>query len=168
MSRAVAALFLAILSVDAALAAPPSPPRPIAVLLDDASPATRARALAGIGALGGRVLHDFAEVLVVQLPKGSGLAAYRLAGVREVALNSVTVSPRRARPGPSYGVAAWNAIATGSSPSGRDGLDPGPLEDDALTPPAVTLEAVRAASRGGGATPARAKSATRQGAVPPS
>ena len=166
MSRIVAALFSAIVSVEVAVAAAsPAPPRPIAVFLDDESSATRAKAEAGIRALGGRVLHAFADVLVVALPEGSELQAFRLAGVREVALNGVTVSPRRARPGPSYGVAAWNAIATGSSPAGRGGVDPGPLANDALTPPPLSLEAVRAASRGGGATPVGPRGAYVQGAV---
>jgi len=165
MSRILAALFVVFLSVDAGAAAPPSSPRPLAVFLDDAAPATRAKALAGIHALGGRVLHAFSDVLVVALPDGNELAAYRLAGVREVALNGVMLSPRRPRPGPSYGVAAWNAIATGSRPADRGGIEPGPLEDDALTPPPVSLEAVRAARRVGGAAQGDAHGAEVQGAL---
>jgi hypothetical protein len=126
-------------------AAPPSPPRPIALFLDDASPATRAKVLAGIGALGGRVLHTFPETLFVALPEGQELGAYRLAGVREVALNGVTVSPARAKPGALFGLAAWNAIATGRKPAERYASTPGRLHDDALMPPPVSLESVRAA-----------------------
>jgi hypothetical protein len=148
MSRVVAASFLVLFHVNAAFAAaPPSPPRPIAVFLDDASPATRAKALAGIGALGGRVLHAFPETLVVALPEGGELSVYRLAGVREVALNGVTVSPSRGKPGSSFGIAAWNAIATGRTPADRHESTPGPLEDDALVPPTVSLESVRAAAK---------------------
>ena len=146
MSRVVAVLFLVFISVGAALAAPP-PPRPIAVFLDDVSPATRASATAGIVALGGRVLHAFEDLLIVELPAGSELRAYHLAGIREVALNGVAVSPRSRGPGPSFGLAAWNAIASGSNDADRGGAEPGAFGDDALTPPAVSLEAVRAASR---------------------
>jgi hypothetical protein len=147
MSRIVAALSLVVLSVGAAIAAPPSP-RPIAVFLDDASPRTHQSATAGIVALGGRVLHAFDDVLVVELPAGSELAAYRLAGIREVALNGVAISPRSRGPGPSFGRAAWNAIAIGSSPAGRVGGEPDPLEDDALTPPTLSLAAEPVGARG--------------------
>jgi hypothetical protein len=150
MSRLVAALCLALSIVTAAFAAAsPSPPKPIAVFLDDASPATRAKALAGIGALGGRVLHAFPETLVIALPEGSELSAYRLEGVREVALNGVTVSPARSKPGASFGLAAWNAIATGRKRAESYASTPGSLRNDALTPPTVSLESVRAARRVG-------------------
>ena len=149
MSRVVAALVLMVLSVHAAFAAAPgSSSRPIAVFLDDASQTTRSAATAGITALGGRVIHAFGDVLIVTLPAGNELAAYRLTGIREVALNGVTVSPRRPRPSPSFGIAAWNAIASGSSPADRGLGEPVPLEEDALAPPIVSLTAVRAVSRG--------------------
>src|SRR5258705_7113631 len=136
MSRVVAAWVLMILSVHAASAAAPSPSsRPIALFLDDTSPATRATAAAGITASGGRVIHAFGDLLIVTLPAGSELSAYHLSGIREVALNGVTLSSRRPRPGSSFGVAAWNAIAIGRNPVVRDLWEPPPLEDDALAPP---------------------------------
>lgn len=164
MSRVIAALGLALLTANVVFAAP-APSRPIALVLDDASPETHARALAGIGALGGRVLHAFNDVLVVELPEGRELAAYRLAGVREAAQNAVTASSRGLRSGPSYGIAAWNAIAAGSSPVDRGASFPGPLEDDALTPPAVSLEAVRAASRLGAVSRVGPRDVSVEGAV---
>jgi len=168
MSRIVAVVSLLIFWVGLGFAAPTPPPprsRPIAVFLDDASPATRARATSGIVALGGRVLHAFSDVLVVELPAGSELAAYRLAGIREVALNGAGISPRGRGPGPSFGRAAWNAISIGSIPADLDFGEAGPPEDDALTPPTVSLEAVRAASRAAAAPPGGARGALSESVV---
>jgi hypothetical protein len=145
MSRVAAVLSLLVLSVGAAFASPPS--RPVAVVLDDTSPATAAAAKAGIAALGGRVVHAFDDVLVALIPAGSEFRAYRLAGVREVVLNGATRTSRSRGTGPSFGLAAWNAIARGSNPADRGRPEPDPLGDDALMPPAVSLEAVREASR---------------------
>lgn len=146
MRRVAAGLSLLVLFVGAAFAAPP--PKPIAVVLDDTAPATAAAVKAGLVALGGRVVHAFDDLLVVYVPAGSELEVYRLAGVREVALNGVTRTSRSRGAGPTFGVAAWNAIARGSNEADRSSLgEPGPLEDDALMPPATSLEAVRAASR---------------------
>jgi len=151
MSRGFLASSLVVLCVGAVFGASAPPrsarPRPIALFLDDVSPATRKNAAAGIVALGGRVLHAFDDVLVVELPAGGELRASRLPGVLEVALNGVASAPRRRGQGPWFGRAAWNAIArdTGTADPGREA--PGPIEDDALTPPEVSLDAVRAASR---------------------
>jgi hypothetical protein len=146
MRRVAAVLPWLVLSVGAALAS--SSPKPIAVVLDDTAPATVATVKAGLAALGGRVVHAFDDLLIVVVPTGSELQAYRLAGVREVALNGVSRTSRSRGTGPSFGVAAWNAIARGSNEADRRSLgEPDPLADDALMPPAVSLEAVRAASR---------------------
>jgi len=150
MGRKLAVLSLVCLCAGAALGSAPPQARarqPIALFLDDASPATRLAATAGIVALGGRVLHAFDDVLVVSLPADSELRAYRLPGVREMALNGVAASPRRRGQGPTFGSAAWSAIARGANPADRGEEVPGPIEDDALTPPTVSLDAVRAASR---------------------
>ena len=151
MSRMLAALSGVVFCAGAALGASPQPPRerqPIALFLDDVSPATRLAATAGVVALGGRVVHAFDDVLVVLLPAESELRAYHLPGVREMALNGVAGSARRRGQGPSFGGAAWNAIARGAPAADRADEIPGPIEDDALTAPAVSLEAVRAAGRG--------------------
>jgi len=149
MSRLVAALSVVFLSLGAAAAAVSSPLlRPIAVVLDDAAPGTRAGVTTGIVALGGRVLHTFGDVLVVELPTGSELAAYRLAGIREVALNGLRASQGRRAGSSSFGLAAWNAISGGASHADRDAASPAPIQGDALRSPQVPLADVRAASRG--------------------
>jgi len=152
MSRLVfAAVCLAVSAVVVPLRASTVPLRPMAVVLDDASPATRQTAAAGIARLGGRVIHAFNDLLVVELPAGSELRAYRLRGVKDVILNAAPTAPRKGAPSP-FGLAAWNAIAAGTSDADRIGLDAEALHDDALVPPIVSIEAVRAASaarRGG-------------------
>ena len=167
MSRRLAVLSLLVFCAGAAFAAPQQPRerQPVALFLDDASPATRQNAAAGVLALGGRVVHAFDDVLVVSLPADAELRAYRLPGVREVALNGVAASPARLGSGPAFGRAAWNAIARGAnSADRRDGV-PGPMEDDALTPPEVSLDAVRAASRAVAAVQSGARSLSPMGAV---
>ena len=150
MSRSGAVWSLLILCAGSAFGAPPPQPRerpPIALVLDDASLATRQLASAGVVALGGRVVHAFDDVLVVLLPADGELRAYRLPGVRDVAQNGVAVSSGRRGQGGPHGRAAWNAITRGETPAdGGEGV-PEPVEDDALTSPAVSLDAVRAASR---------------------
>ena len=169
MSRSLAVLSLVVLCAGAAFGAQPWPqPRerqPIALFLDDASPATRLATSAGIVALGGRVLHAFDDVLVVSLPADSELRAYRLRGVREMALNGVAASPRRRGQGPSFGSAAWNAIAREARSADRGEGVPGPIEDDALAPPTVSLDAVHAASRAVAAVQGGARGASSVGAV---
>lgn len=162
MIRIRVVLSVALLTAGAVHAA--SPPPPIAILLDDGSPTMRQRASAGVVSLGGRVVHAFDDVLIVELPPGTEFSAYRLAGVREVALNGVTAHPRSRGVGPSFGVVAWNAIAHGSKEdaSGRGGM-PRALSDDALIPPAVSLEAVREA---GGAKRALAEAPATLSAAP--
>lgn len=145
MTRVTALALSVALCAGGALAAPA--PRPLAVILDDAQPATRSAAAQGIAALGGRVLHAFDDVLVVTLPPGSEFRAYHLPGVREIALNAILPSPRPKKAGTGYGIAAWNALASAAKDVERERGEPEALEDDALNPPAVTLEAVRSASR---------------------
>jgi hypothetical protein len=121
--------------------------RPVALVLDDALPATRAAASAGVAAMGGRTVHTFDGVLIVELPAGAELSALRLPGVREVALNGVASRPLP-RSVPGWGLAAWNAIAhraerEGDGPPGSEASE----DSDALVPPVVTLDAVRAASQ---------------------
>jgi hypothetical protein len=147
MSRLLAACILATVVFGAAAFAVPSPaPRPIALVLDDAAPATRAKVAAGVAALGGRVVHTFDDVLVVLLPGGNEFSAYRLPGVREVALNAVNPGSRRAA-ALSAGLAAWNGIAGEPKTMHRTGPVDEPMAHDALVPPPVSLDAVRAASR---------------------
>ncbi len=161
MSRIPVVLSFALLTIDAA---PAAPPRPVAVLLDDASSTTRDRASAGVLSLGGRVVHEFDDVLIVELPPGTEFSAYRLAGVREVALNGVTAGKGSRGVGPSLGVVAWNAIAAGASDeAGRRGELPASPSDDALIPPAVSLAAVREA---GGGKQALAEGAATVSAAP--
>ncbi len=126
--------------------------RPVAAFLDDGSRATQQAAAAGIGALGGRVLHAFGDVLIVELPAGKELAAYRVPGIREVALNAVPAGPRSGGTAASFGRAAWNAIASAPDRAAVADADPEPLDDDALTPPSVSLEAVRSVSKAFAAT----------------
>ncbi len=149
MSRIPAVLSLLVFCASAAFGASPQPRerQPAALFLDDASPATRLTATAGIVAVGGRVVHAFDDVLVVLLPADAELRALRLPGVREMALNAVAASPARQGQRQAFGRAAWNAIARGAHPADRGEGAPAPVEDDALTPPAVSLDAVRAASR---------------------
>jgi hypothetical protein len=141
---------LLVLCAGAAFGAPAAKPRerrPIALFLEDTSPATRQAAAAGVAALGGRVIHAFDDVLVVVLPAESELRAYRLTGVRELALNGAAPSIRPRGPRPLFGTDAWSAIARAATPSDRADGVPAPIGDDALTPPTMTLESVRAASR---------------------
>jgi hypothetical protein len=152
MCRGFLASTLVVLCAGAAFGAPASPRaargRPFAVFLaDDASPATRRSAAAGIVALGGRVFHAFDDVLVVELPPGGELRASRLPGVLELTPNGAATAPRRRGSGPWFGRAAWSAIARDPSTVDRGNDVPGPIEDDALTPREVSLDAVRAASR---------------------
>ena len=151
MLRKLAVFCLLVAWAGAAAGAPPAQ-RPaarrlLAFFLDEASPGARQQATAGIVALGGRVLHAFDDVLVVWLPAESELRAYRLPGIREVAGNGVAAPPRRKGLGASVGRASWNAIARGPSPADRGDDVPDPIEDDGLDPPAVSLDAVHAASR---------------------
>jgi hypothetical protein len=144
MSRFLARIAAVFLAAGAVLAAGP---RPVALLLDDGSAATRFAAAAGVASIGGRVLHAFDGILVVELPGGAELRALRLPGVREVALNGV---PARSGPRqvPAWGVAAWNAIAREhDGPRRPDTEAPAFRESDALIPPEVSLASVRAASR---------------------
>jgi hypothetical protein len=130
-----ACLLLALLAGDLRY-----PPAMIGVVLDDPSRRTRLAATHGIESLGGRVVHAFDDVLIAEVPRGSELSVYRVDGVREVALN--TLSGRR---GPrSPGIAAWNAIS-GIGDIRLDASGAEPLVHDALVPPA------RAAAEGGGA-----------------
>ena len=150
MSRRGVVLSLLILCAGPAICAPPpQPPErpPIALVLDDASVATRQRVSAAVVALGGRVVHTFDDVLVVVLPADGELLSSRLPGVREVAQNGVAVSPGRRGQGAPHGRAAWNAISRGETLADRRDVLPEAQEDDALTPPLVSLDAVRAASR---------------------
>jgi hypothetical protein len=151
MSRTFVASSFVVLCAGAVLGAPPGPQtsrqRPIAVVLDDAGAASRRSAAAGIVALGGRVLHAFDDLLVVEIPAGTELRVSQLPGIQELALGGITTSPRRGRRGPAFGQAAWNVLARGLRPVDRGEGVPTPMEDDALTPPEVSLEAVRAASR---------------------
>jgi hypothetical protein len=140
---------LVVLCAGAVLGASATPSkRPIALVLDESSASARSRAAAEITRLGGRVVHAFDDVLVVELPADGQLKATRLPGVREVALNALANSPRRRGQDPSFGQAAWNAIARESAAPDRGDEVPGPIEDDALTAPPVSLDAVRAARRG--------------------
>ena len=116
-------------------------------MLQDASPATRRIAGEGIRGLGGRVLHEFDDMLVVLLPPGSELSAYHLRGVRELDLNAGTTTGRRAAE-TSQSRAAWNAIAAGWTVEDRGSPPPADGSSDALMPPATTLAAVRAARLG--------------------
>jgi hypothetical protein len=152
MRRTVAASSLVVLCAGVAFGAP-TPPRasqrrPIALVLEEGSSASRRSAAAAIVALGGRVVHAFDDVLIVEPPADGRLATSRLPGVREVALSVLSASPRRRAQGPSFGHDAWNAIARETSSTDRGLGAPGPIQDDALTPPQVSLDAVRAASRG--------------------
>lgn len=135
----------------AALAAPCLAAGPVrrpsaALVLEDRTPATRREAIRGVAALGGRVLHTFDGVLVVDLPRGAERRAARISGVASVeGLPSGARLPRRAAP--VYGLAAWDAIARDAWPT-RVGAAPGaPLAGDALAPPAGDLDAVRKARR---------------------
>jgi len=130
-----------------ALAAKEEPPRPLAVVLDDDTPRTRTLARQGIASLGGEVLHAFDDLLVVTLPRGEEFRALRLPGIREVALNGLSLRAGPRGRGPSPGRAAWNAIveADGGRSSPRPAEEP--PHDDALTPPNTPLEDVRAISR---------------------
>jgi hypothetical protein len=134
---------LGFLCASAAAADGQPAPRPVALILDDAKPATVKAATAGVGALGGRVLHTLGDVLVVTLPPGREVLAFRAPGVRAVALNEVAISPKESATAASYGRSAWNAIAGGGPRNAdRPEIVPEPLIDDALTPPAVSLDAV--------------------------
>ena len=139
-------LFLAACLPLALTAAASEAPRTIAVLLDDDTAKTRALAAHGIASIGGQVVHTFDDLLVVTLPAGEELRALRLPGIREVALNELSLRPGPRGRGPSPARAAWNAIIEigDERRSPRPGEEP-PL-DDALTPPEVTLDAVRSAS----------------------
>lgn len=139
-------LFAAILAAGVSAGAVGAAERPpVALVLDDASAASREAASAGVVALGGRVVHAFDGVLVVELPDGAEFRALRLAGVREVALNAVSMRSGR-RSAVAWERAAWNAIARVHEVSGAgDRPLEAAWEADALVPPAVTLEAVRAA-----------------------
>lgn len=165
MSRVVAAVVVsAVVSLGASLAQTPPPPT-IAIVLDDASPATRTTAIAGINGLSGRVIHSFGDVLIVSLPAGNELRAYRLRGVREVILNAVPVSSRQTAAS-SFGIAAWNAIAQVPVDADRMGGLSGSMENDALVPPAISIEAVRAAARSGSRRGALSEAATATGGAP--
>jgi hypothetical protein len=144
MSRILARIAGVFLAAGTALA---FPPRPVALVLDDVTAATHAAAAGGVASLGGRVLHDFDGVLVVELPAGAEFRALRLPGVREVALNGVPLHAE-ARPVPGWGLAAWNAIShQQDKPHAAEAEVPVFDEPDALVPPEVSLDAVRAASR---------------------
>jgi hypothetical protein len=99
-----------------------------------------------VAELGGRVVHTFDDLLVVVLPGGNELSAYRLPGVREVAMNGVNPGSRRAA-AMSSGLAAWNAIAGEPKNARRTAPADDPLAEDALVARTVSLDAVRAASR---------------------
>jgi hypothetical protein len=149
MRKTLTVLSLLIVCAGAALGASPQPREraPVALLLDDASPATRLNATAGIVALGGRIVHAFDDVLVVVFPADAELRAYRVPGVREVAVGGPVASAPRFGQGPAFGRAAWSAIARGPLAIDRGDGAPDLLEDDALTPPYVSLDAVRAVGR---------------------
>ncbi len=148
MTRRAAILCWALFAAGFTRAASTPPePRPIAVMLEDASQATRRIAGEGIRGLGGRVLHEFDDMLVVLLPPGRELSAYHLRGVRELDLNAGTATGRRAAES-SPSRAAWNAIATGWNVEDRGSPPPAAELGDALMPPATTLQAVRAARLG--------------------
>ncbi|HEX4823094.1 MAG TPA: hypothetical protein VFV19_02160 [Candidatus Polarisedimenticolaceae bacterium] len=145
MSRSFARAAVVSLALLGGRASAESPPRPVvALILDDASPATRAAALSGIASLGGRTVHAFDGVLIVELPPGSEFRALKLAGVREVALKGAAARAGRGVPG--WGLAAWSAIAHLGDRT--DERPPAEIGDDALVPPATTLDAVRAARAG--------------------
>lgn len=152
--RATASCLLS-LAVSLAAWAEPAAPRPVALFLDDAQPATVKSASAGIAALGGRVVHTLHDVLVIELPAGQELAAYRVPGVRAVALNQVRITPRETASALSFGRTAWNAIVSGPRLADHPEVAAEPLIDDALTPPAVSLDALRL-SRAPGAAPSAA------------
>jgi hypothetical protein len=124
--------------------------RSVGLVLDNTTPATRVAATAGIVGLGGRVTHAFDGLLIAELQPGTEFRALRVPGIAELALNGI--APRMARSTtPAFALAAWNAIA-----GARDGLREPEIgndrpaemqEGDALVPPAVSLDAVRAASR---------------------
>jgi hypothetical protein len=144
MSRTLALVVAVFLAGGPSLAAGATQ---VALLLDDGQAATRSMASAGVVSLGGWVVHSFEGVLVVELPAGAEIRALRLPGVREVALNAVASRPAP-RSVPAWGLAAWNEITRlhdGSRPVDEEG--PAFVEPDALVPPAVSLDAVRAASR---------------------
>jgi len=148
MSRMISAVLWVVVSSGAVRAQlQPAPVRTMAIVLDDAQATTRQTATVGINGLGGRVLHTFDDLLVVELPAGSELRAYRLRGVREVILNAAPVSSPRKGVGASLGLAGWNGIARGAGDADRLGAFPQVLESDALTPPLVSIESVREASR---------------------
>jgi hypothetical protein len=97
--------------------------------------------------MGGRVTHAFDGLLVVELPAGKEFQALRVRGVRELALSRI--APRTGpRAAPAFAVSAWNEISKGP---GAVRLDDEPVpeafEADALVPPQVTIDAVRAAGR---------------------
>jgi hypothetical protein len=120
--------------------------RAVALVLTDGKPETRAAAIDGVSRLDGRVIHAWDDFLIVDLPAGSELLAFRLAGVREVELTAG--SDRLGRRGyRSPALAAWNAIASGPKASVRSSAALVPLSGDALWPPAGDLDAVRGASR---------------------
>ena len=143
IARAAASCLLGAVSTLAAWAAATPSLRPVALILDDAKPATVKSASAGIAALGGRVVHTLGDVLIGELPPGREIAVYRVPGVRAVALNEVSISQRESASTASYGRSAWNAILAGPRFADRPEVAADPLIDDALTPPAVSLEAVR-------------------------
>ena len=121
--------------------------RPVALVLDDATPATRRAATAGVSAIGGRVVHTFDGILVAELPAGSELHVLKLPGVREVALNAVAAHGPQGSAA-AWGLAAWNAIVDQTEHPGASSDDrPIDLQSDGLMPPTVTLDSVRAASR---------------------
>ena len=135
--------MLGILCTLAAWAEPRAALRPVALILDDASRATVESATRGIGALGGRVLHTLGDVLIIEIPAGAELQAYRVSGVREVALSPVPIPRRQGESAASFGRVAWNAMISAPSIADRSDVPAEPLVDDAFTPPMVSSDAVR-------------------------
>jgi len=147
MSRLIAIFVWVVVSAGAAFGqGQGTPARPIAIVLDDGLATTRHTVTSGIQALGGRVLHTFDDLLVVELPAGRELRAYRLRGVRTVIMNAQPASRGKGATS-SFGLAVWNGIAGGAGDADFLGTFPQLLQSDALTPPEVSIESVRAASR---------------------
>ena len=134
--------------------------RRIAVVLDDPSPETAAIASSGLASLGGRVTHAFEQLLVAEVPAGTELRAYRLPGIREVLLSSASGSSQRGSAS-AIEIAGWNGVARidSNGDSERVALETPQMSGDALTPPEVSIEAVRAARAAAAGFPGRRRPA---------
>jgi hypothetical protein len=159
MSRIVWVLATLVVCVAPASAPAATPLRRIAVVLEDRQPETAAIAASGLTALGGRVTHVFDQLLVAEVPAGSELRAYRLRGIRDVMLNAASGSSQRGSAS-AIEIAGWNGIARidSDTDSERFALETPQMSGDALTPPDVSIESVRAASAAAAAFTGRRRS----------